>query len=204
MDPLLLKSWVNFSSLLGLTGMFVLQKPFLFRTTSIKVSHGWVLSGILMLLFLPQAIISTWSKIEARPWLGNDDFNQFGQIISRDQGPLLLGPVKGYADFNPQLRTGRIGHVVDRPGYLRPDSFIFTRNSVNKDLFCFSFLDWTGGVSYPEIESFYRKCWEGRNIKDWSEIRTKYGLTGIITQKTWQLKLPKITESGPLAYYQIP
>jgi len=52
--------------------------------------------------------------------------------------------------------------------------------------------------------NLYRRVWEARSLKEWIDIKSKFGVTQVVTYLDWELQLPEMTRNRSYKAYAIP
>jgi hypothetical protein len=57
------------------------------------------------------------------------------------------------------------------------------------------------GIIFPIL---YKKLWENRGVEEWQTIKKEFGVTNILTRKSFKLSLPVVMEDDHKILYEIP
>jgi hypothetical protein len=174
------------------------------RTLGLIQKANQLLLIVLILSFMIRINPSTFKGIRFR--IPDRATHKFWNVVSRGEGTLLLPMFMLDEYFQPMTWTQLI---TRRPILLNPDKMNIMvyvphigqeLDKVLKKVYGFELAE-SSIYTAPELN---KVAWETRSVEKWRDIRKEFGVTEVLTKRTWNLQLPVKAQDQLYILYEIP
>ncbi|MBF0162055.1 MAG: hypothetical protein HQL88_07180 [Magnetococcales bacterium] len=178
---------------------------------SLHAADKWLLGVVLLsftvraiIAFRPAQIVDEWAYHRYHRHIKREcqqDWPAFQKRMAESAGGLVMGPGTGSrAGINKTVlySTRQCSHTLPVGGHPYSPASLSKAKAFNKAFMC---GDETGKEGFPES---LQTCWQSMEPHRWREEAMPHGITQILADERWQLKLQPLQTWCGVTLYAIP